>query len=156
MSYSKYIIKEDLKNYLVSNPSDAPEFLSVVSEALKEFEDNLKKQREGIFSNAVINTMGYVLSSKRITDKRMYDSHLILTSLINSIYISFPDPKRLEHAQIMKDGLGVFVKACEEEDVLNSEDWSLWLENYLGDEKTKWLSEIINNYNETIKHEKVL
>ena len=138
--------QELLKNYLSKHPSDAPEFLSIVSEALKNYEESVKKQRNYLASNAILYTMGYTISSKRITDKKMYDSKMIFMSLFDSMFLSFPDPTDLTHASILMDGLDVFVKSCEEENVLTSDSWSNWLKDVAGSEKTKWLTELIENY----------
>ena len=134
-------ITKKLDEYLQNNPSDAPHFLNVISEALEKYGESVKKQRNGMAQNAILYIMGFVLDSKKLKKLGADNS---VTSMIDAMFYCFPNGSPEYHAPIMKEGFKYFQECCLKINILDNENWCDWLRKVKGNEYYEWMGKVLD------------
>ena len=142
----KQELKDKLEKYLTNNPTDAPEFLSVISNALETYKEQIHKQRSALSQDALNHLYGYVLDSDRF--KKLNDDGHHVTSMIDAMFVSFPEGKPTTHSNIEKNAFKFFQQMCINLDMLNTENeeskrWGEWLQRIKGHEYFNWMKKVM-------------
>ena len=132
---------KDLESYLFRNISEVTDFMIIISNTLKKYEESVKRQRNGIYENSINFIMSYILDSKKLKSSK---NDYIIPSMIDVMFYCFPygDPKG--NSSIMIEGFKFFQKSCLELDILNDPSWVKWLKETKGEEYYQWMKEVLN------------
>ena len=128
-------LKDDLFKYLLNYPDDSPEFLDLISSALKEYEITISKKRDIRTSNAFNMISSCITDSKSFKKLNKHNQYVIL---IDTLFIMFPTGHITGHSQSEINLYNYFVSLIKEVKI----DYD-WLLTAKGQEVSQWMKELI-------------
>lgn len=131
---------KNLESYLFRNISEVTDFMIIISNTLKKYEESVKKQRNGIYENSINFIMSYVLDSKKL---KISENARIVPSMIDAMFYCFPYGNPKGSSAIMIEGFKFFQKSCLELDILNHPSWIKWLKETKGEEYYQWMEKVL-------------
>ncbi len=135
MSEYKDKLLKKVKEHLSVNPQDAPEFLDAVSSALKEYKETVKREREGLTTNAIINLISLVKPYKgKYSTYAQSDYNLLIPSILPALVNNFPHAKPMGNSNVEIWLYEEFVKLCRDSKYFEGTKNEDWLESFGYDE----------------------
>lgn len=138
----KKLIKQ-LFDYLKDRPEEATDFLNVITEALKEYRESVKKERNTLAINSIELTISFL---GKESNERLHKvgADMYVPLLIDAFYYSLPDPRHLSRgSNSFKERFKEFKDMCKELSILTDEKWVSWLRDVKGQEYLEWMKKLL-------------
>jgi hypothetical protein len=138
----KKLIKQ-LHEYLKDRPEEATDFLDVVSQALKDYRESVKKERDTLAINSIGLTISFL---GKESNERLHKvgADMYIPLLIDAFYYALPDPRNLNHGSVsFRERFKEFKDKCIEVSILTDEKWVSWLRDIKGKDYLEWMKKLL-------------
>jgi hypothetical protein len=129
-------LREQLFQYLSEYPEDGPEFLDIISSAMKNFKRKVTIERSKKAGDCFNIHSGWILDSKSF--KKLPNQYKF-TFLIDTIFLMFPKGRVTGHSSSEIDLFNYFLALIKQKESI---DYS-WMLEAKGKEMVDWFKELV-------------